>query len=639
MTPEERDRYWEEIEDFLRNDWSHRQIAAHFSRTVKVMTKHIEIVRNKYRGTDREIPERRQGAITTHEPAVRETSSYPYPAVSFRQVPVNLGADGKPIKLEGGRLTTQGGPSRVGTVIPHPESNDWRLENVAPEQLRQMTPADLIPRMIRVSPEMSRALYDYLRIANPGWTLKAVKPNTDLPDLGAQEWCDFFIRTLNARPGKNAETTFNTILSGIFVRGALFFEVVLSPKDKRTFVDIVTPDPYTVRFRVADDPMTGSRGFELVQGTDRKAPVLNRPTIKYIPVDPVPDSPYGTSPLAPGLFPSLFIITMLQDARRVVAQQGWPRLDIMVKVAEIIATMTPADQKKPEVVRAYVQKAVDDISNSYSQLDPDQAWVHSDTVEFGDPIGAIGHLEGVGSLFDLLERMAVRAMKSMPLLFGMPEGVSEANANRQWEVHVTSIKAMQKIAEEALSSGFTLCLEANGVAAQAKFKFDEMRAIEELREAQTLFQKGENAQMFELLGYMEHDEASMYAVGHPAAATPIGVVGDEEPEEEDTPEGTVAAGDTGDEDDIQGDDGAKRDREIDAIRTILESRPETSIAVAYAMHHLARLVPKIDPKGGPKRTGDERITVDATDFRIARRDFNYRVEDTYRGILDADPIS
>jgi hypothetical protein len=234
--------------------------------------------------------------------------------------------------------------------------------------------------------------------------------------------------------------------------------------------------------------------------------------------------------------------------------------------------------------------------------------------------------------------------------------VSEANANRQWEVHVQGIQALQSLCSAALSSLFTLALEAQGIAAEARFKFHELRAIEDLRDAQAMFQRLENSQLAEVLGYMEHDEASIYAVGHPAAETPIGVVGDEEDQPEDDEagdtanptSGEVGAGDTGDEDDIQGDDGANRVAGSNGavsdtgFRTLLKvlGNPDTAIGVAYAMRILSgRDVPKLTPKGGPEATGDETIRVDGSDLRESIRDFNYRVPDEYEGLLEAELVS
>lgn len=643
MSEAEKFAYFAQIEQWIREKKSDGWIQRELGIPRHTARRHLAYVKG------------RMGAIgaPTTLPAI--TDDAPYPAV--RVIPTALTKEKVPLK--GGRLTTTSGGYRLNQVVPQPESGDWRLENVTPDELRRMTPADLIARMIRISPEISRAYFDFLRMANPGHELKAVNPGTDIPNEQGQEWLNWFEKVLSDRNNRgSADVVYNQMLTNLWVRGALFCELVLA-KDARTFADIVVPDAYSARFKVVKDEEIGGQRFQLVQGTGRDEVILDRITIRYIPVDPLPDTPYGTSPVAPGLFPAIFLITMLQDARRVVAQQGWPRLNIMVKVAEIIATMKPEDQKKPDVVKAWVAQAVSEIAASYSDLDPDQAWVHSDTVEFGSPIGAIGNLEGIGALISVLERMCVRALKSQPLLFGMPEGVSEANANRQWEVHVQGIQALQSLCSAALSSLFTLALEAQGIAAEARFAFKELRAIEDLRDAQAEFQRLTNAQLAEVLGYREHDEASIYAVGHPAATTPIGVVGDEEdqPEEEDTQDGDttnpqggkVGEGDTND-DDISGDDGANRlvrrngpisDASFRTLVSVL-GNPDTAIGVAFAMQILSgRLVPKMEPKGKPEASGDERIRVDKSDLREAIRDFNYRVPSEFDGILEAtiaDPI-
>jgi hypothetical protein len=622
--------FYAELERLIDNGASRTDVMRHFSISEQSARRHISFVKGRMRGS---------GAAQT-----TVTHDLPPPVVVGRQVPVAV----EPVQLQGGRLTRLGSTVRLGSILPPPEGGDWRLENVTPDQLRQMAPADLIGRMIRISPEMSRANFDFLRMANPGHDLKAVNPGTDVPNPQGQEYLDYCEKQLDRRNGA-ADVVYNSHLNNAYIRGAVFSELVLSPGDGRTFVDIVVPDAYSARFRLDPDPETGSNKWQLIQGTGRDIVVLDRPTVKYVAVDQFPDTPYGTSPIAPGLFPALFLITMLQDARRVVAQQGWPRLDIMVEVAEIIATMKPDDQKDPEKVRQTVQRAVDQIADSYANLDPDQAWVHSSTVKFGTPIGAIGNLQGVDALVDVLERMCVRAMKSQPLLFGLPEGVSEANANRQWEVQVEGVQALQRLVESTLSSHFSLALEAVGIAATAKFKFHELRAIEDLRDAQAFFQKLENSQRAELLGYWTHDEAAMYAVGHPAAATPIGVVGDEVPEGGTTnpanPEaGVVMEGDSGDEDDIQGDSGDNRSLRIQRIDRLIDAvgTPESAHAVAYALAlwRARSLSPAearatMEPEGSPQASGNEAVTVDGTDVAAARREFDYRVPD-YAGILNAE---
>lgn len=609
-----------EVARLLEAGWKHADIQKHFGWSRQALRRHISWAMGYLEGK-------------ANGEGSSSSSSFRHIPVVGRQVALKdvTGTD-----FRSGRQTIDPAPTRVGNILPHPDSGVWRLEDIRPEELRRMSPADLIPRMIRISPEMARAYFDFLRMGNPGWIIKALKPGgKGQPSAEGQAYLLECIDTISRYHG-SIETTLNLMLTNLYVRGSVLAELVLE-QDARTFADIVVPDSYTARFKLVKDTRIGGERWQLVQGTGRDAVVLDRETVKYVALDPMPGSPYGTSVIAPGLFPSLFLLTMLQDARRVVAQQGWPRLDIMIKVEQIISTLPEQDQQDPAVIKAAVDRAVNEVADSYSDLDPDQAWVHTDTVEFNEPIGAIGNLQGVDEMFRLLERMAIRSMKSQPLLFGVEEGMSEASANRQWEVHVQGVKAMQKIAEGVLSSLFTMALQARGILAVAEFKFDELRAAEELRDAQVFFQKLENAMRAELLDYYTHDEAAQYAVGHPAIHELIGKVGDEEDQPEDAEDGStenpesgaVMEGDTGDEKPPKTDDGTtKAMGDVDTRAAFIS----TLLALNLSRRD------QLKPKGEPKKSGKEDVKIAQGDITAAKRDFDYRIPDMFQGILDAESL-
>jgi hypothetical protein len=121
---------------------------------------------------------------------------------------------------------------------------------------------------------------------------------------------------------------------------------------------------------------------------------------------------------------------------------------------------------------------------------------------------------GSGQMIEALERMATRALKSMPLLMGITDGVSEANANRQWEIHAAGVKTVQHYAETLLGRLLGLALQVQGIVATVKVRYAEVRAAEELREAQTFLLKLKGAVLAERLGYFTADEAAEYATGH-----------------------------------------------------------------------------------------------------------------------------
>jgi hypothetical protein len=459
-------------------------------------------------------------------------------------------------RAAGGRLTqdeTRGlGGFGLQVILPPPmEDRDWALESLGRDAFRQLKPAQLVSRLIRLSPEFGRAAFDFLRLANPGWEVTAYRPGTEEePDKRGQAAIDDFMARLADRHG-SADVPINRALFAMWLRGAFFAELILD-RAGRLPLDLATPDPYSVRFRLDEDPEYG-QVWTLGQHQVAGFVPLTRETIRYVPVDPLPGSPYGVAPAGPGLFPAVFLLTFLHDLRRVIAQQGMPRLDIKILTERVLASLPAGMRNNHETVREAVTAAVEAVAKAYEKLEPDQAYVHTDDIEMGEPIGTVGDdlLGGVGGIVETIERMNVRGLKTMPLLFGITDAVSEANANRQWEIHAAGIKAIQHLCETPLSRLLTLALEAQGIQATVEFRFAEMRSAEELRDAQTLNQRLINADLMESLGYETHEAAGVYATGHEPPE-------EAEPEPEETEESEEPADNESDAADIVAEPGSNR---------------------------------------------------------------------------------
>ncbi len=121
-------------------------------------------------------------------------------------------------------------------------------------------------------------------------------------------------------------------------------------------------------------------------------------------------------------------------------------------------------------------------------------------------------------LIEALERLSMRALKSMPLLMGLAQSSNETQANREWEVYAAGIKSIQHPCETLLSKQFRLALECQGIQADVAFQFGELRAAELLRDAQVLALQTETAIAQYNAGYIGQDEAAMNVVGHKADA-------------------------------------------------------------------------------------------------------------------------
>lgn len=247
---------------------------------------------------------------------------------------------------------------------------------------------------------------------------------------------------------------------------------------------------------------------------------LNRETIQYVPIDPLPGNPYGRALVSPALFTCLFLIGLLHDLRRVVSQQGYPRLDIAIDFEKLTEIAPPEAAAGTAEFQVWVDAIVTEVQHFYAQLEPDDAYVHSSIISVNRPVGTINaeSLGMVDSLITKLERMAARAMKAMPLLFGIDDATTDANANRQWEIQTAGIKSIQHLCETLLEKELALAIQCQGIQARVKFRFAELRAAEMLRDAQTEAMQIANATAKYNAGWISQDEASQEVTGHPAAS-------------------------------------------------------------------------------------------------------------------------
>jgi len=421
--------------------------------------------------------------------------------------------------LPGGRASVDSVnmlPASNWLVVP-PSSHEanWQLLNLSSKDFDQIDPAQLLEVLADLSPEVSRALWDALRMMNPGWKAKAMQLKGDKQDTRAQAALDDFINRMSDYHG-----TFDVVVGrlylGAFLRGALCGELVLDRRGRMP-LDIATPDAASVRFRKRTDPERGEV-WQAGQWQAYQFKPLDIPTFRYVPIDPMPGSPYGRPMAAPALFTSLFLLGMMHDLRRVIQQQGYPRLDVKIDIEQLIkaAPQLATDTTK---FNDFVAALVAEVETVYSSLQPDDAYIHTSNIS-QEVVGAASgnHLAGIDAVITALERMSVRALKTMPLLMGISDAVGDVQSNRMWEIHVAGIKSIQHYCETVLERLFGLALQAQGIQARVQFRFAELRAAERFRDAQTEAMEIANEISKRDQGWQSQDEASVAITGSPAVA-------------------------------------------------------------------------------------------------------------------------
>lgn len=473
-----------------------------------------------------------------------------------RQPPAALGGQRFRVSQDNPTISYLSG---LTILAPFDPERRWRGGALDDNALNNLTTPQILDLLADLSPEISRALWDLLRLANPGWEVHAFRPGTETVDKRAQAAVDAFLGELKTIYG-SVDTIINRLYIGAFLRGAFFAELVLDNAGRMP-LDIAVPDAQWVYFRIRQDPARGPV-WEPYQFQGGKPVSLERDTIRYLPIDPLPASPYGRPLASPALFTCLFTIGLLHDLRRVVAQQGYPRLDIAVELEKLLASMPEGLADDPAAVRKWLDDAVRTIGQAFQVLQPDDAYVHTDMIQVNRPVGAVNadSLGMIGPLVEALERMAMRSLKSTPLEMGLTGSSNETQSNRQWELRAAGAKSLQHLLEGLLEEFMTIALQVQGIQADVQWRFAELRAAELLRDAQVQQLQNTNAFFQYEAGWLTMDEACHIATGKAKS---------DQQEPRSLPQGFTAGGTTPplpDAGQVQADPGSQRARLLEMLR-------------------------------------------------------------------------
>jgi hypothetical protein len=407
----------------------------------------------------------------------------------------------------------QFGASAFTILQPLGPQDYWTYQQLDEANLAAVDPVRLTELLTNLSPEVSRAFWDYLRLANNGYKVTVTSDATGEPDPRGEAVIAAVLERLTLLYG-SPDAVWNRLFAGSFMRGMQLAEGVFAA-DRTTLVDIATPDPATIRFRMETDPIRG-QFWQIGQLQAGKFVPLTSPSIRWVPVDPLPGNPYGRPMIAPAVYTAVFLLTLLHDLRRVVTMQGYPRMDIEVVLEQVKASAPPLVQSNPSEFRKWVEEILAEVENAYGNLAVDDAYIHTDNVKMNPPVGAADGraFSEILQLVERVERMAARALKTMPILMGLSEGASEAQANRQWEIMSAGIKAIQHGTENVVGGIFDLALQAAGIQAHAEVRFAELRIAEAVRDAQVESLAILNTGALYDRGWISQDEAAESVVGH-----------------------------------------------------------------------------------------------------------------------------
>ncbi len=365
-----------------------------------------------------------------------------------------------------------------------------------------------------VSPEVSLAVWNTLRLGAVNWKFKVENPaQTRILKRAQVKLLDFFDNEVNVRYGGFPSIVRQLFLTS-FLQGAHCIELELS-EDLTKPVDLHTVQPFTIRF--ARDSKTWKYVMFQQTATQPTAVELNPNLVWYVPLDPAVDDPYGRAPAASVIWPLTFDLQFIRDLKQAIHIAGWGRIDASIIQEVAIKNAPPDVRNDSKRLKEYLDQIISDVKSAFEDIRSDDTFIHTDSVKLDtiDPVG--NRAAAVTPLARLLELRLTRGLKQLPIMMASAEGRTETQGTVQYEIYANGLQAMRDIVGFTLSRIAETVLRVQGIQTKVTVEWSTVRTKDRLREAQAEQLEIINATWKRVQGWITNDEATMEVTGKPKA--------------------------------------------------------------------------------------------------------------------------
>ena len=271
-------------------------------------------------------------------------------------------------------------PASPSTVLTVPAYRDHLADIFSTRQSSDARA--LIKTLMIQDPDMSAATSAYLTTANTDLICIAKDINGAV-DRAAQKTLNEILLTLTTRYDYSKGFELRPSLAAlcesmrymVLMRGMLAAEAVIT-KDG-IFNEIRMIDPITMQWYELTNGLPTPK--QVISGTPDID--LNYPSffVSYFRQDPT--SLYPNSPFVSAINTIAARQQVINDLYRIMQVTGYPRMELKVLEEVLIKNAPPMIQADPDKRASYVAQQLGAISGSIGNLRPDQAFVHTDSIE------------------------------------------------------------------------------------------------------------------------------------------------------------------------------------------------------------------------------------------------------------------
>ena len=365
----------------------------------------------------------------------------------------------------------QGSGLEEYAALPNPSAS-WKTLETQRKHLLNLPYSSMLDIALDLSPQINKGLFDFLRFSNPGTFLDGTSRAVSATKA--------FISKMDTYYG-SFKSHIDSVFSGIFLTGGFFPELVLN-EDATAPVDIALNNPLLAKFRRIQDPLRGWV-WELGQddGMGGFTSLEQTRLVKYIGFDRTVDNPYGRPLVGPAVHSSLFLLGIISDLRRALANQGLSRIDYELQADELLRLIdrNPDIAGDDEATAQFIEDQIDLISETLGSLDVDSDYVHLSTVKVNYATNPMQtNINGLDTIVDNLKIDVVNGFKGVAALSNLLNSTTETHGNLQVDFFVSAINSLQDEVGGVFREYFDIGNKVQGIPSEMSFQFKRQRAYD-----------------------------------------------------------------------------------------------------------------------------------------------------------------
>ena len=190
------------------------------------------------------------------------------------------------------------------------------------------------------------------------------------------------------------------------------------------------------------------------------------PLVKYLGFDRLTDNPVRqTDSRARSPFSSVFLLGLIQDLRRAIANVGLSRTDYTLEADELLKLIdrNPDIAGDDAATAAFINEHIDKVKGVLSNLEVDSDFVHLSTVKVNYATNPMTvNLNGLNTVIETLQRNIVNGFKGISALLNILDSTTETHIRSQLEYFVAALQSLQNEVAVMLSQFFDIANQVQG---------------------------------------------------------------------------------------------------------------------------------------------------------------------------------